>query len=272
MYKLLKSEILKLKWSKMWIVPILFVIAMIIIYINDGDAAFIVSGKENVLGEAIGFISGLYDNGGSIEFGQIARASMSYTIFISIIILVFSVSFFSMEYSQRTIKLLIAGGESRVNIYLSKLIVISGFSLLLYYSLILAMFSYISIREGFIPNVGEILELFKLINLNFLAMEIFIILSILLSMIIRNIGITSIIMFLFVFIGIIIYGEVWNQMEIQSFFKIMFIKINPMYYWSTICAYNFNNNIISEVIMYFIVSMITLIAASYLIIRKQEIK
>lgn len=272
MYKLLKSEILKLKWSKMWIVPILFVIAMIIIYIKDGDAAFIVSGKEQVLGEAVGFISGVYNNGGSIEFGQIARASMSYTIFISIVILVFSVSFFSMEYSQRTIKLQIANGESRVKVYLSKLIVISGFSLVLYYSLIVTMFSYISIREGFMPNIGEILTLFKLITLNFLAMEVFIILSILISMIIKNKGITSIIMFLFVFIGIIVYGQVWNQMNTQPFFNTMFIKVNPMYYWSTICAYNFNNNIISEVIMYFVASIITLIPISYLIIRKQELK
>ncbi|MEF9992018.1 MAG: ABC transporter permease subunit [Peptostreptococcaceae bacterium] len=272
MYKLLKSELLKLKWSKMWIVPILFVLTMIIIYIYDGDAAFIVSGKENVLGEAIGFISGVYDNGGSVEFGQIARASMSYTIFISIVILVFSVSFFSMEYSKRTIKLLIANGESRINIYLSKIIVISGFSLVLYYSLVLAMFSYISIREGFMPNGGEILALFKLITLNFLAMEVFIILSILTSMIIRNVGITSIIMLLFVFIGVIVYGNVWDQMSTQSFLKTMFLKTNPMYYWSTICAYNFNNNIIREVIMYFIASIITLIPASYLIIRKQELK
>lgn len=268
MYKLLKSDILKLRWSKIWIVSIILVLLMITSYIIDNDAAFISSGDYEVLGGGIGFISAIQN----IRAEEVIRSSMSYTVFIVIVILAFSVSFFSKEYSQNTIKLFIANGEDRLRLYLSKLIVISGFSLLLYYFLVCSIFAYISFETGFTPSGKDIIELFKLITLNSLVIEVFIILNLLVCIIFKNTGITNIIMFLFLFIGIMMYMSIWSKMSEQPFLISTFIKINPMYYWSTMCAYNFNNNIKSEVIIYFLISVFTLIPISCSILRKQEIK
>ncbi|EQK42880.1 hypothetical protein C672_1824 [[Clostridium] bifermentans ATCC 638] len=65
---------------------------------------------------------------------------------------------------------------------------------------------------------------------------------------------------------------VWDKLDSQSFIIKSFLKINLMYYWSTISAYNLNNNIIHETVMYVLISTVILIPLSYIILRREEIK
>ncbi len=272
MYNLVKADILKLKWSNMYLISIGLIALMLGLYMLNPDVSFIASGDINTVGNSIGFISNINLQSNNYNFNNILRASMSYTIFYWIVILVFSISFFTKEFSQRTIKLFIANGESRFNIYLSKLIVISIFSFILYILLTMTMLFYISFKLDYLLNMNEIILSLKIIILNFLAIEVFILLSIFISIILKNIVISNLTVFMYIFVGIMLYMNVWDNMSNQSFLVKLFLKANPIYYWSTISAYNFNNNIINETITYFFVSSIILIALSYLTINNKELK
>lgn len=272
MFNLLKADLLKLKWSKTWIISLLAVILLFIIYMSAGDAAFVYGGNDYVLGKGVGFASSLYADTNNPLPGEVMRTAMSYTAFIWLIILVFSVSFFTKEYSENTIKLSIAYGQSRFKLFLSKLIIIFAYSFILYYAFTLFIFIHASIVVNFTPSIADILMMLKLTTLNFLVLQVFILMTLTLSMIIKNTGLVTTIMCFIIFTCPMIYAEVWNHMEKQSFLIKAYLKINPMYYWSTICAYNIENNIINESIIYFIISMIILIPSAYTILKKQEIK
>lgn len=272
MYNLVKADFLKLKWSKMYLVSIALIILMLGLYMVNPDVSFIASGDMDTVGNSIGFISNINLHSNNYSFNNILRASMSYTVFYWIVILVFSISFFTKEFSQRTIKLFIANGESRFKIYLSKLTVISIFSFILYILLTITMLFYISFKLDYLLNMNEIILSLKIIILNFLAIEVFILLSIYMSIILKNVVISNLTIFLYIFLGMMLYMNVWNHMANQSFLVKLFLKVNPIYYWSTISAYNFNNNIINETIIYFFTSCIILMTLSYLTLKNKEFK
>lgn len=267
MNNLIKSDLLKLLFSKSWIYPVVLTILMFIIYFIDGDAQFVSSGNI-ILGQGIGFISSI----SNVDIMNITRSSMSYSIFLILIIFTFTISFYTSEYSQNTIKLSIARGEKRFNIYLSKIFIITIFSLIIYYMLSYIIFIYNSIRFGFNPSIEEVAFSFRIVTLNFLAIEVLILLSVFISMILRTKMISNIIIFLFLFIGMMMYMNVWSIMDKQSFLMRLFLKINPIYYISTISACNFNNNIIRESLFYFILGSLVILGLSYIFIMKEEFK
>ncbi len=170
MYNLVKADILKLRWSNMYFISIGLIALMLGLYMLNPDVSFIASGDINTVGNSIGFISNINLQSNNYNFNNILESMLlSYTIFYWIVILVFSISFFTKEFSQRTIKLFIANGESRFNIYLSKLIVISIFSFVLYILLTMTMLFYISFKLDYLLNMNEIILSLKVIILNFLS-------------------------------------------------------------------------------------------------------
>lgn len=272
MYNLLKSEILKFKWSNYILSSVISIVAIFTIYLLAGDSSFLYSGNRYIVGSGVGFVSSVYENIKNPTFGEIVRTAMVGTGFIWMVILPLSVSFFVREYSENTVKLSIAYGQSRFKIYLSKFIVVSVFSLILYCLLTLSIFAHSSITMNFNPTLSEFFVLLKLITLNFLVIEIFIMISLVVSMIIKNLGAISTIMCFFILSLPMVYMMVWDKLDSQSFIIKSFLKINPMYYWSTISAYNLNNNIIHETVMYVLISTVILIPLSYIILRREEIK
>lgn len=277
MFNLLKSDILKLKWSKSWFISLLSVIVLFVIYMLAGDASFVYSGSHDLngvdlLGQGIGFVSNMYKDVDNPLAGEIIRTALSYTAFIWLVILIFSSSFFTKEYSENTIKLAVAYGENRFKLFLSKFIIISLYSFILYYLFTFFIFIHASVTMKFTPNISDVFMLFKLTTLNFLVMEIFILIILIISMIIKNIGAVNGIMCFYIITCPLVYMTIWFNMDAQSLLMKAYIKTNPMYYWSTICAYNLNNNIINETIIYFIIAIIVGAFISYSLLKNQEIK
>lgn len=272
MYNLLKSEMLKFKWSNYIIGSTLSIITLFIVYLLADSATFLHKGDISIVGGGVGFISSIYKDINNPTFGEIMRTSMVGTGFVWIIILVVSVSFFMSEYTENTIRLSIAYGHSKFKMYISKLIVLSIYSLILYVFLTLLIFTHSIVKLNFTPNMGEILIALKLIILNFLAIEVFIMISLLVTIIVKHIGAISAIICFFILSLPMVYMMVWDKLETQSMAIKAFLKINPMYYWSTISAYNINNNIMYETVIYSVVATTIIISASYVILKKQEIK
>ena len=232
-------------------------IILFLIYLLLGDSSFVYSGQLYPLGNSIGFVSNCYRDVNNPLAGEIIRTAMAYTVFIWIVILIFSASFFTKEYSENTIKLSIAYGESRFKLYLSKAI---------------SIFAHACITLKFIPPISEILILLKLLALNFMVMVVFILITLTLIMIFRNTGLVNTIICCFIFSGALTYMSFWENFNEQSFLIKIFLKVNPIYYWATICSYNLNNNIILQTLNYFAISIVVLALVTYLILKKQEIK
>ncbi|MEF9992017.1 MAG: ABC transporter permease subunit [Peptostreptococcaceae bacterium] len=272
MYNLIKSEMLKFKWSNYIIGSTLSIIILFIVYLLADSATFLYKGDRYIAGGGIGFISSIYGDINNPTFGEIMRTSMVGTGFIWIIILIISVSFFMSEYTENTIRLSIAYGHSKFKMYISKLSVISVYSLMLYCFLTLLIFTHSIIKLKFTPDFSEILIALKLITLNFLVIEVFIMISLLVSIIVKHIGAISAIICFFILSLPMVYMMVWDKLASQSILIKIFLKINPMYYWSTISAYNIDNNIIYETVVYVILATIFLIPLSYFLLRREEVK
>ncbi|MGX4601773.1 ABC transporter permease subunit [Faecalimicrobium sp. JNUCC 81] len=272
MYNLLKSEMLKFKWSNCIIGSTLSIITLFIVYLLIEGGTFLYKGNGYIVGKGVGFISNMYGDINNPAFGEIMRTSMVGTGFIWIIILIMSVSFFMSEYTESTIRISIAYGHSKFKMYISKLIVLSVYSLVSYYFLTFFIFTHSIIKLNFTPTIGEILTALKLTTLNFLVIEVFIMISLLVSIIVKHIGAISIIVCFFILSLPMVYLMVWDKLASQPILIKIFLKINPMYYWSTISAYNIDNNIIYETVMYVIVATIILISSSYLLLKSEEVK
>lgn len=272
MFNLLKADLLKLKYSKGKRITVISVIILFLIYLLLGDSSFVYSGQLYPLGNSIGFVSNCYRDVNNPLAGEIIRTAMAYTVFIWIVILIFSASFFTKEYSENTIKLSIAYGESRFKLYLSKAIIIFGYSFLLYYLFTLSIFAHACITLNFIPTISEISLLIKLLTLNFMVIVVFILITLTLIMVFRNTGLVNTIICCFIFSGALTYMAFWEKFNEQSFLIKVFLKVNPIYYWATICSYNLNNNIILQTLTYFAISIVVLALVTYLILKKQEIK
>ncbi|MGL4363510.1 MAG: ABC transporter permease subunit [Cellulosilyticaceae bacterium] len=275
MLNLLRADWLKLKWSKLPWITLLAVLGLLLIYISAGEAAFMSSGNHReLLGEGIGFVSGYYGDIQKPLLGEVIRTALSYTAFFWLLILIFSIQFYAKEYTGNTIKLAIAYGHSRVKIYLSKVIVILIYSAITYSTFILGVFTHASISINYQVLPTDIPIILGVVILNYLVMIVFILITLLLCMIIKNTGIVAASMCFYTIGGAIVYmSEYYNLLSNQVSLPVkVFIGTHPMYYWMTISAYNFNNNIINETIIYGIAASIILFTTSCMYLRKQEVK
>ena len=79
-------------------------------------------------------------------------------------------------------------------------------------------------------------------------------------------------MSLFTFSGPLIYMMTWDNMSVQSWRVLTYLKINPMYYWMNTCSYNMINHLEINILTYFVGTVIITFLVSALILRKQEIR
>lgn len=272
MKKLIISDFLKLIYGKYHIYTLISVLSIFIFYCFVGDATLFSSGNPYNLGEGIGFISNIYLDKSNIEFGYILRNIMFSNGIIWIVILFFSSSFFLYEYNCNTIKLTISYGYDKFRIYLSKVIVISIWSLILYYLIaILILIHSINVLR-FTITLMDIIEFIKMSIIIFLVIEVFIIITLMLCILFKNSMWVNFIMSLIMVSLPLVYMMVWNKMEKQSILINLFVKLNPMYYLATISAYNFKNNIIFNSIIYSLLGIYLLIGCSKFILNRSEIK
>lgn len=274
MLNLLRADWLKLKWTKLPWITLLGVLGLLLIYIGAGQSAFMSTGNNGVLGVGIGFLSGHYADIQQPLLGEVIRTALSYTAFFWLLMLIFSIQFYAKEYTGNTIKLAIAYGHSRVKIYLSKVMVILIYSAITYYTFILGVFTHASISVNYQVLPTDIPTLLGVITLNYLVMIVFILITLLLCMTVKNIGIVAASMCFYTIGGAIVYmSEYYNLISNQVSIPVKaFIGTHPMYYWLTISNYNFNDNIINNAIIYGIVASIILFSASCMYLRKQEVK
>ena len=191
------------------------------------------------IGETVGFLARAYSDTAHPLIEEIIRTATSYTVFFWLIVLIFSVIFFSREYTDSTIKIAIASGQSRIKFFVAKYIVISITSIFLYFSFIMIAF-IIECAKFNIPI--QLFPMLKIAGLNCMIM------------------------------GAFIYMMTWDNMSTQSWRVLTYLKINPMYYWMNTCSYNMINNLEINILIYFVGTVIITFLVSALILRKQEIR
>ena len=200
---------------------------------------------------------------------EIIRTATSYTVFFWLIVLIFSVIFFSREYTDSTIKIAIASGQSRIKFFVAKYIVITITSIFLYFSFIMIAF-IIECAKFNVPI--QLFPMLKIAGLNCMVMGAFIGITLMLCVIFKHTAIVVGAMSLFTFSGPLIYMMTWDNMSVQSWRVLTYLKINPMYYWMNTCSYNMINHLEINILTYFVGTVIITFLVSALILRKQEIR
>ena len=210
----------------------------------------------------------IFSIGGQQQFVA-SSSSLDETWKIGETVLIFSVIFFSREYTDSPIKIAIASGQSRIKFFVAKYIVISITSIFLYFSFIMIAF-IIECAKFNIPI--QLFPMLKIAGLNCMIMGAFIGITLMLCVIFKHTAIVVGAMSLFTFSGPLIYMMTWDNMSTQSWRVLTYLKINPMYYWMNTCSYNMINNLEINILIYFVGTVIITFLVSALILRKQEIR
>lgn len=217
----------------------------------------------------VGFLARAYSDQVHPMIEEIIRTATSYTVFFWLIVLIFSVVFFSREYTDSTIKIAIASGQSRLKFFIAKYIVITVTSIILYFLFIMVAF-IIECTKYNVPI--QFLPMLKIAGLNCMVMGAFIGITLMLCVIFKHTAIVVGTMSLFTFSGPLIYMMTWDNMSAQSWRVLTYLKINPMYYWMNTCSYNMVNHLEINILLYFVGTVIITFLVSVLILRKQEIR
>ena len=272
MYNQIKSDIYKLIHSKASVVSIIMVMIIGVIAINAGEIAFMYSGDTLNPSQSVGFSSRFYMDILEPTITEIIRTALSYTVFFWVVALAFTGQFFSKEYTDGTLKVMVAHGTKRTQIYMSKLLVSLVYILMGYLLFTATIFFIETFRLGFAVSMEDIGVFSVMVGLSSLVFCTFITFVLLLFALIKNIMVTTTLMCIFVFSGPMVYMMIWDKMEQQPLLMQWFVKINPMYYWMNICNYHLQGHIIPEIICYGVMGSIICIILTLLVVKKQEIK
>ena len=273
MFNQIRAEFYKLFYTKALYLTFALILAVFGIFSVGGQQQFMVSSSSTdetwKIGETVGFLARAYSDAGHPLIEEVIRTATSYTVFFWLIVLIFSVIFFSREYTDSTIKVVIAGGQSRIIFFAAKYIVIAITSILLYFLFIMLAFVIECAKCG-LPI--QLLPMLKIAGLNCMVMAAFIGITLMLCVIFRHTAVVVGVMSLFTFSGPLIYMMTWDDMQAQSWRVLGYLKINPMYYWMNTCSYNMINNLEIDIWIYFVGTVIVTFLVSVLILRKQEIR
>ena len=144
MFNQIRAEFYKLFHTKALYLTFALILAVFGIFSIGGQQQFVVSSSSLdetcKIGETVGFLARAYSDTAHPLIEEIIRTATSYTVFFWLIVLIFSVIFFSREYTDSTIKIAIASGQSRIKFFVAKYIVISITSIFLYFSFIMIAF------------------------------------------------------------------------------------------------------------------------------------
>lgn len=275
----IKAEFFKLRYSNIFkAIPILFGVGMILYVIfslsGGGTQLLISEGDEEVnttIHGMIGFLAFTFEDLNKPQFEEILKSAMSGNVFLWIFVLVLVVQFFNYDYNLGTIKLPIAYGVGRIKIFLAKFLLIIIYSGVFYLLFSTVTFIYTCIYASYSPNSSEVLKYLEYTGLNYLVMISYILLCLIASICLKNIGIISTVMCLYTLGGAIIYTGVWQQFHSYSILR-YFIQLNPLYYWMNMGTLRLDYGIINEMMIYFLFGMFILLPISIALIRKQEFK
>ena len=153
--------------------------------------------------------------------------------------------------------------------FVAKYIVITITSIFLYFSFIMIAF-IIECAKFNVPI--QLFPMLKIAGLNCMVMGAFIGITLMLCVIFKHTAIVVGAMSLFTFSGPLIYMMTWDNMSVQSWRVLTYLKINPMYYWMNTCSYNMINHLEINILTYFVGTVIITFLVSALILRKQEIR
>ena len=271
MFNQIRAEFYKLFHTKALYLTFALILAVFGIFSIGGQQQFVASSSSLdetwKIGETVGFLARAYSDTAHPLIEEIIRTATSYTVFFWLIVLIFSVIFFSREYTDSTIKIAIASGQSRIKFFVAKYIVISITSIFLYFSFIMIAF-IIECAKFNIPI--QLFPMLKIAGLNCMIMGAFIGITLMLCVIFKHTAIVVGAMSLFTFSGPLIYMMTWDNMSTQSWRVLTYLKINPMYYWMNTCSYNMINNLEINILIYFVGTVIITFLVSAFILRKQE--
>ncbi len=279
MFNQLKSEFLKLRYSKLFIaIPILF-LAGLVLYgsfgISTGGTQLFVSEGDEETNAAIhgiiGFFAFTFENADAPTFKEIMQSCISCNVFLWVIVLILTIQFFCYDYSAGTIKLPIAYGIDRIKVYLAKVITIIIYSAVCYCLFSFATLLITCVYIGYTPCISEIIQYSGYVGANFLVMISFILLSLTVCICLKNIGIIATVMCLFTLGGAVIYTGIWQNFHSHMILKFI-VWLNPLYYWMNMGTFRLEYGLINEIIRYFIFSLLILLPVSIALIKKQEFK
>ena len=158
MFNQIRAEFYKLFHTKALYLTFALILAVFGIFSIGGQQQFVASSSSLdetwKIGETVGFLARAYSDTAHPLIEEIIRTATSYTVFFWLIVLIFSVIFFSREYTDSTIKIAIASGQSRIKFFVAKYIVISITSIFLYFSFIMIAF-IIECAKFNIPTINE---------------------------------------------------------------------------------------------------------------------
>ena len=133
MYNQIRAEFYKLFHTKALYLTFALILAVFGIFSIGGQQQFVVSSSSVdetwKIGETVGFLARAYSDQVHPMIEEIIRTATSYTVFFWLIVLIFSVVFFSREYTDSTIKIAIASGQSRLKFFIATAIVVGTMSL-----------------------------------------------------------------------------------------------------------------------------------------------
>jgi len=206
MFNQIRAEFYKLFHTKALYLTFALILAVFGIFSIGGQQQFVVSSSSLdgtwKIGETVGFLARAYSDTAHPMIEEIIRTATSYTVFFWLIVLIFSVIFFSREYTDSTIKIAIASGQSRIKFFVAKYIVITITSIFLYFSFIMIAF-IIECAKFNVPI--QLFPMLKIAGLNCMVMGAFIGITLMLCVIFKHTAIVVGAMSLFTFSGPLIY-------------------------------------------------------------------
>lgn len=223
-------------------------------------------------GKSVGFLARAYKDITNPQIGEIVRTATSYTVFFWLIILIFASIFFSREYTDSTIKIAIASGQSRIRFFFAKYVVIVLTCLAAYSVFVLAAYVIECLKLGVSITAMALFPILKVLFLNCLVIVTFIGISLMLCVVFKHTAIVVGVMCLFTFSGPLIYMMTWDSMAAQSWKVLSYLKMNPMYYLMNTCAYNMIPNLENEIYIYFAAGIVITTMISIAVLRKQELR
>lgn len=274
-----KVEFLKLKYSNISKAILILFGAGIILYMvfslsGEGTQLLISEGDEEINTEIhgmIGFLAFTFEDLAEPQFNEILQSAMSGNVFVWIFILILVIQFFNYDYNSGTVKLPIAYGVNRIKIFLAKFLTIVVYTGVLYGLFSVVTFIYTCVYADYAPKSSEILEYLGYVGVNYLVMISFILLCLIVSICLRNIGIISVVMCLFTLGGAILYTGIWQRFHSYTVLR-YFIMLNPLYYWMNVGTLRLDYGILNEMVVYFVFGLFVLLPISIVLIRRQEIK
>ena len=279
MFNQLKSEFLKLRYSKLFIAVPILLFAGLLLYgsfsrSEGGTQIFVSEGNEETnaaIQGSIGFFAFTFENIDTLEFSKIMQSCISCNAFLWIIALILTIQFFCYDYSAGTIKLPIAYGIDRVKVYFAKVIVIVLYNAVCYFLFNAITLLFTCLQIGYMPKITELIQYLGYTGLNFLVMISFILLCLTMCICLKNIGIIATVMCLFTLGGAVIYTGIWQNFHSHTILKYL-VWLNPLYYWMNMGAFRLEYGLINEIIVYFVFGLLFLLPMSVMLVRKQEFK